>query len=368
MKLEFGHTSQPSVKRPARSLLAFLAKKSLIHFNLIMFLCLFSGESVATGARIKDLTIVRGVRSNFLNGIGLVVGLKATGDSNKSLATNRAVANMLTRMGMQTKANEVAAGNMAAVMVTADLPPFARIGSTIDVKVSAIGDAKSLAGGTLILTPLRAGDAKVYAMAQGAVVVGQAGGNGAQVLTVARVPAGAMVEREFLPQVGIHGVITLALKEPDFTTATRIAERINLELKEFVAVAKDVASVEVMVPMDFQDNVVGFLSEIEALHVDVDVKAVVVVNERTGTIVMGRDVVIQPIAIAHGDLTIKIDNPKGKQGADKRGGQSLVELKGATVGDLLESINALGVKPADLIGILQTIHAAGALQADLRFL
>jgi flagellar P-ring protein precursor FlgI len=326
--------------------------------------------AAAEGAesRIKDLASVRGVRSNFLNGLGLVVGLKGTGDSNKSLATNRAIASMLTRLGMQTKASEVAAGNMAAVMVTAELPAFARIGAVLDVKVSAIGDAKSLAGGTLILTPLRAGDSEVYAVAQGAVVVGQASGNGPQVLTVARVPAGGSVEREFMPKLGARGLITLALKEPDFTTATRIAEKINGELKEFAATARDVASVEVMVPPEFQSNLVAFVAELEAMRVAADGKATVVVNERTGTVVMGRDVVIHPVAIAHGDLSIKIDDPKAKKQAGKGASKSVVALGGATVGDLLETMNALGVKPADLIGILQTLHAAGALKAELRFL
>lgn len=332
--------------------------------------CLAPSSAGAEGAesRIKDLATVRGVRSNFLNGLGLVVGLKGTGDSNKSLATNRAIASMLTRLGMQTKASEVAAGNMAAVMVTAELPAFARIGATLDVKVSAIGDAKSLSGGTLILTPLRAGDSEIYAVAQGAVVVGQASGNGPQVLTVARVPAGASVEREFMPKLGARGLITLALKEPDFTTATRIAEKINGELKEFAATAHDVGSVEVMVPPQFQSNLVGFIAELEAMTVAADGKAAVVVNERTGTVVMGRDVVIHPVAIAHGDLSIKIEDPKAKKQAGKGASKSVVKLDGATVGDLIETMNALGVKPADLIGILQTLHAAGALKAELRFL
>lgn len=318
--------------------------------------------------RIKDLVTVRGVRSNFLNGIGLVVGLKGTGDSNKSLATNRAVANMLTRLGMQTNVSEVAAGNLAAVMVTAELPAFARNGSSFDVKVSAIGDAKSLAGGTLILTPLRAGDGEIYAMAQGAVVIGQASGAGAQVLTVARVPAGASVEREFIPILGRQGQITLSLKEPDFTTATRIAEKVNLELRDFAAVARDVASVEVTIPSEYQGNLVGFVAELEAMTVAADGKAVVVVNERTGTVVMGRDVIVHPVAISHGELSIKIQDSKAKKGADKAAKQAVVKLQGSTVGDLLETMNALGVKPADLIGILQSLHAAGALKAELRFL
>jgi flagellar P-ring protein precursor FlgI len=329
-------------------------------------LVLASSTGHAEPSRLKDLVHIRGVRSNFMNGFGLVVGLKASGDSKKSLATNKAIANMLTRMGMKTSADEVATGNMAAVMVTAELPAFARIGENVDVKVSAIGDAKSLAGGTLILTPLKAGDSEVYAVAQGPVVVGQASGSGAQVLTVARVPQGATVEREFIPAVGESGILTLTLTRPDFTTGSRIAEAINKHLKGFFAEAKDVASVEVQVPPVFSGRLVEFISELEALKVEADVRAMVVMNERTGTVVMGSSVVIAPVSIAHGDLSIRVGDKKAKAaaGPDKH----VVNMGGATVGDLIETMNALGVKPADLVGIVQSIHAAGALNAELKFL
>jgi flagellar P-ring protein precursor FlgI len=333
---------------------------------LILALCLFASR-VAWGqpARIKDLASVRGVRPNFLNGIGLVVGLKNTGDSKKSLATNRAIATMLTRMGLKTAAEDVVAGNMAAVMITAELPPFARIGETLDVKVSAVGDAKSLAGGTLILTPLKAGNSEVFAVAQGAVVVGQASGQGASVLTVARVPGGATVEREFAPAIGTHGKITLALHDADFTTASRIADAVNEELKGFFAEAKDVGSVDVTIPPVFQDRLVDFLAEVEGVTVEADVKAVVVLNERTGTVVMGSKVALSPVAIAHGDLSIRVSD--GKK-AGKGAGKNVVNMNGATVGDLVDTLNALGVKPADLVGILQSMHAAGAIKAELKFL
>jgi flagellar P-ring protein precursor FlgI len=324
------------------------------------------GVAEARPARLKDLVNVRGVRSNFLNGFGLVVGLKATGDSKKSLATNRAIATMLTRMGMKTAAEEVVSGNMAAVLVTAELPPFARSGETIDLKVSAVGDARSLAGGTLIMTPLRAGDGEVYAVGQGAVVVGQASGNGPQVLTVARVPGGAMVERDFSPQIAAKGALTLTLDNPDFTTASRIAETINTKLKGFYADARDVSTVQVMVPPTYQARVVDFMAELEAMTVEADTRAVVVLNERTGTVVMGSSVVLGPVAVAHGDLSIRIgDDKKGGKGGQEK---SLVTLGASTVGDLVDAMNALGVKPADLVGILQAIHAAGALQAELKFL
>lgn len=333
--------------------------------GLVLGLFCQASMTFADTVRIKDLTKVRGVRSNFLNGIGLVVGLKASGDSKKSLATNKAVATMMTRMGLKLSPDDVVAGNIAAVMVTAELPPFARIGDALDVKISAVGDAKSLAGGTLILTPLRAGNNEVFAVAQGAVVVGQANGSGPQVLTVARVPMGATVEKEFLPTLGVKGKLTLSLNTPDFTNSTRIAEAINRKVKEFVAEARDLGSVEIQIPEGWQERLVEFISEIENIYVEPDSRAVVVLNERTGTVVMGGAVTIASVAIAHGDLSIKVDD---KKGAAKSPGKNVVNVGGTTIGELVETLNSLGVKPADLVGIVQSIHAAGALKADLKFL
>ncbi len=332
----------------------------------LFLIAMSSSAAFGTTTRLKDLVRVRGVRSNFVNGFGLIVGLKATGDSKKSLTTNKMIANMLTRMGMKTREGDVVAGNMAAVLVTGELPPFARIGDVFDVKVSAIGDARSLAGGTLILTTLHAGNSEVFAVAQGSVVVGQASGSGPQVLTVARVPQGASVEREFQPSIANNGELILSLLRPDFTTASRIAEVINTKLKGFYANPKDVGSVEVLMPPEFQGRLVEFIAELEAMRVEDDTKAVVVVNERTGTVVMGASVIVAPVAIAHGDLTIKIGAKGGK--ADKSPPKSVVAVGGATVGDLLETLNSLGVKPADLVGILQSLHASGAINAELRFI
>ncbi len=349
-----------------------LARSLVLCLAAVLLLCgSFATAAAAQPVRLKDLVQIRGVRNNFLNGFGIIVGLKATGDSKKSLATNKAVANMLTRMGMKTLPDDVVSGNMAAVMVTAELPPFARSGDLIDVKVSAIGDAKSLAGGQLMLTPLRAGDGEIYGVAQGPVAVGQATGEGAQVLTVARVPQGASVEREFAPTIARNGRLVLSLKQPDFTTSSRITETINQQLKGFFATAKDIASVEVLVPPLFQSRLVDFIAQLEAITVDADSRAIVVLNERTGTVVMGASVVIAPVAIAHGDLSIQIGDKKAKDAKQKRLvglGKLEPDGEGATVGDLLETMNALGVRPADLVGILQSLHAAGALKAELRFL
>jgi len=334
-----------------------------IFITLILSQLFFSPNVLSQEARLKDLVNIRGVRSNNLIGFGLVIGLRGTGDSSKSLATNRAAANMLTRLGINTSANEIAGGNIASVVVTLDLPAFARNGDRLDVKVSTVGDAKSLAGGTLLMTPLKGGDSNIYAVAQGAVVVGQASGSGPQVLTVARVPGGGVVEREFIPDFANNGQITLTLKRPDFTTASRITDIINKKFKGFFAHAKDISAIEILIPPLYLDKIVKFISELENLTVTPDNKARVVLNERTGTVVMGANVVIQPVTIAHGDLSIKVGGKKSKD-SDK----SVVNMGGSTVGDLIESMNALGVKPADLVGILQTMHASGALQAELTFL
>lgn len=313
--------------------------------------------------RIKDLANIRGVRSNQLIGFGLVVGLRGTGDSKKSLTTNKATANMLTRLGMRTDASETVTASIAAVVVTADLPPFSRNGDRIDLRVSAVGDAISLAGGTLIQTPLKAGDSEVYAVGQGAVVVGQASGNGPQVLTVATVLNGGSIEREYRPALAQDGKLTLTLKQPDFTTSSRVAEKINAHLKGFFAQAKDPVSVEVKLPPLYrrEGRLVEFISEVESLRVPADQKAAVVVNERTGTVVMGSQVIIDDVTIAHGELSIKV----ASKGLD---GKRVVKFNGATVGSLVETLNSMGVKPADLVGILQAIHASGALKADLKFM
>lgn len=327
----------------------------------------FCDQGMSQTARIKDLANIRGVRDNQLVGFGLVIGLAQSGDSANSLVTNNAIRNMLTRMGMKTESEQIASGSIAGVIVTANLPVFKRNGDRVDLKVSTIGDAKSLAGGTLLLTPLKAGDGKVYVVGQGSVVVGQADGKGPAVLTTATIPEGGMVEREFLPVIAPNGKLTLSLKRSDFTTSTSIADSINGFFKGFYARAIDPSSVEVEIPPLYRDRMVEFVADMESLTAKFDQKAVVVLNERTGTIVMGSDVVISTVTIAHGNLSIKIaaDNQENKKNSPS---ESVVNLGGTTVGNLVETINALGVKPADLVGILQAIHAAGAMQADLRFM
>ena len=322
---------------------------------LLMVLSL-AGLSPAQSVRIKELVNIKGNRSNQLIGLGLVVGLSNTGDSKKSLGTNKAISNLIARLGLPVGKDDVVSGSAAAVIVTGYLPPFSRNGDQIDIKVSTIG------GGTLIQTPLRAGDGKIYAVAQGSIAMGRASGTGSQTLTSALVNHGAYVEREYLPKLAIDGKITLSLKKSDFTNNTRITDKINSYFKGFFAKSNDPSSIEVTVPPSYKDRVIEFVSNMEKLEVDTDMPAVVVLNEKTGTLVMGQRVLISPIVIAHGDLSINV----GKDANEES--QKMVKISGTSVGDLVKSLNALGVKPPDLVSILQAIDGAGALRGQLRFL
>jgi flagellar P-ring protein precursor FlgI len=333
-------------------------------FLVVGLFCPVLSTLVAEETRLKDLITIRGVRTNQLIGYGLIVGLPGTGDSGKSLTTNRSVSSMLTRLGINSTPTEAIGRSAAAVIAIVELPTFARSGDKVDIRVSTIGDAKSLAGGTLLMTPLRAGDGQVYVVGQGAVIVGQATGSGTSVLTVANVPGGGMVEREFTPTLAVGGSLDINLKSPDFTTNSRIVDSINQKLKGFYAISVDPAAIKIEIPKRYLDRQVEFIAELEGLKIKVDRKAVVAINERTGTVVLGNDISIGPISIAHGDLSISIGDQK-KKSKDKK---SLVGVSGTTVGELVNSLNSIGVKPKDLIGILQAMHAAGALSAELRFL
>lgn len=339
--------------------------KSVIRAVLTVYMCLTAQISHAQEVRIKDLVNVRGVRSNQLMGVGLVVGLSRSGDSSASLSTNKATAAMLQRMGLKVTDQQVTGGNAGLVMVTAELPAFSRNGDRIDARVSTLGDAKSLSGGILMSTALKAQDGQVYGMAQGSVVVGQASGTGVQVQTVAVVPAGLTVEREFAPVIDRDGIITLSLKRPDFTTNKRLVDVVNKHFKGFYATSKDIHGVEVQIPNLFDGRTVDFISELEGLKVSIDQKAVVLINERTGTVVMGGDVVISPVTISHGDLSISVG---GGSGGGKKKGNSLINFGGSNVSKLVEGMNAMGMKPVDLVGVMQALQSAGALQGELRFM
>ena len=345
----------------------FIVLGSLLFFDLV-----FLGEDIFANqkTRLKDLTNIKGVRSNKLFGYGVVFGLAGTGDSAASITSQESVAKMLTKLGVKASPRKLATGNYAAVLVTAELPAFARNGDQIDVRLSTHGDATSLAGGTLLLTPLLAGDGKTYAAAQGPVVIGQINDEGASVPTVARVPGGGFVEREYRPPLAKTGSLILSLKKADFTTNARIAHTINSFFKGFYAESLDPASVKVEIPPQFRDSIVSFIAELEGLKVTIDQKAIVVLNERTGTVVIGNDVGISPVTIAHGDLSVKVrdSNLIKENDSDTSSLASLMQIEPTTVGDLVKSLNELGVKPRDLIGIIQAIHAAGALQGEIKFI
>ncbi len=322
---------------------------------------LFATEAQA--ARLKDIANIRGVRSNQLVGYGVVVGLNGTGDS-KSEFTNKSIERMLDRLGVKVAGKDVSSKSVAAVIVTADLPPFARSGNKLDITVSTLGDASSLKGGVLIQTPLRAADQQVYAVAQGSLLVGFSG-SGVQE-SVARLPNGGMIERDIGQEFASRKMFRLTLHNPDFTTAARVIKVINKELAGKFATALDAGTIDVVSPAPYEGKGVELLAMIESLDINPDQAARVVVNERTGTVVIGQGVKVSRVAISHGDLTLKVG---GDGAAAKKDGDRLMIMdESANVGDIVKSMNKLGVTPKDLITILQSIKAAGALHGDLEVL
>ena len=349
----------------------------------------------AHAVRIKDIADIKGVRPNQLVGYGLVVGLEGTGDSADSLFTIQSLASLLEKMGVTVQTNDIEdVENVAAVMVTADLPPFASLGSQLDVLVSSIGDAENLQGGTLLFTPLRAADGYVYAVAQGPVSTGGfavSGNSGDQVQknfpTVGRVVGGALVEKELQSNFNEKNTLTLALKAPDFTTASRVAQAINRAFYNQLARTENAGSIQVTVPENYRGNTVQFVTMIEGLGVTPDMVSKVVVNERTGTVIMGENVRIATIAIAHGNLSIQINESQdvSQPLPFSPGGETVVTPEseivvqegknpiflvesGVSIGEVVKALNALGVSPRDLIAIFQALKAAGALQAELEII
>lgn len=345
----------------------------------------------AHAERIKDLAHVRGVRTNQLIGYGLVVGLAGTGDSDKTRFTIQSIVSMLSRMNIRIDPQGLKLKNVAAVMVIADLPAFAREGNTIDITVNSIGDAKSLTGGTLLVTPLRGHDGNIYAVGQGPLSVGgfsiaAKGGAGETKNhpTVGRIPDGALVEREVPVELAADDIITLQLRDADFTTAARMAKVIDMNLGGPFAKALDSGTIEVTLPPPYRKGKqVEFVALVERLQVTPDAVAKVIVNERTGTIIMGQDVRLAPVAVAHGNLTVSIKRENvAVPAAPLTPGQTaiqtnvdvqveeeqrnLVNLKeGASLADVVEGLNQLGATPRDLITILQAIKQAGALRAEV---
>jgi len=371
-----------------------LAGRMMALTFLLLIGCIFWISEVHA-VRIKDIADLKGVRQNQLVGYGLVVGLEGTGDSDNSLFTIQSLASLLEKMGVTVQTKDIEdVENVAAVMVTAELPPFASQGSRIDVLVSSIGDAENLQGGTLLFTPLRAADGQTYAVAQGPVSTGGfavSGNSGDQVQknfpTVGRVVGGALVEKEIHSDFNQKDSLTLALHEPDFTTAARVAQAINRAFYSQLARTENAGSILVSVPENYLGDTVQFVTMIESLGVTPDTVSKVVVNERTGTVIMGENVRISTIAIAHGNLSIQIDesqkvsqplpfSPRGQTVVTPESEIVVQEGKnplflvesGVSIGEVVKALNALGVTPRDLIAIFQALKVAGALQAELEII
>ncbi|MDZ7627058.1 MAG: flagellar basal body P-ring protein FlgI [Parvularculaceae bacterium] len=367
-----------------------LARAFLFAFALAFALSV-SIEPARAAARIKDLADVEGVRENMLIGYGLVVGLDGSGDRIRNTPfTRESLVSMLERMGVNIRSEQLDTENIAAVMVTANLPPFARQGARIDVAVSALGDAESLRGGVLLVTPLYGADGEVFAVAQGPLAVtgfaarGQAASLTRGVPTNGRIANGAIVEREIDFGFGTQSALRLALRNPDFTTARRISAAINAALGGAAASVADPGTVTVARPEGFSGDMISLLAQIEGIAVDADTRARVVIDEVSGVVVIGDDVRVSSVAIAQGNLTISVGEtplvsqpapfsrggetvvvPRTSVGADDEPGDLRIVEANVRLRDLVDGLNALGVSPRDLISILQAIKAAGALQADI---
>lgn len=369
-----------------------LALARILLFAFALSFALFASlEPARAAARIKDLADVEGVRENMLIGYGLVVGLDGTGDRIRNTPfTRESLVSMLERMGVNIRSETLKTENIAAVMVTANLPPFARQGARIDVAVSALGDAESLRGGVLLVTPLYGADGEVFAVAQGPLAVagfaarGQAASLTRGVPTNGRIANGAIVEREIASGFAAQSSLRLALRNPDFTTARRISAAINARLGSGAASVTDPGTVTIARPAAFSGDMVGLLGEIEGIAVEADTRARVVIDETAGVVVIGDDVRVSTVAIAQGNLTISVGEtplvsqpapfsrngetvvvPRTSVGADDEPGELSIVGGNVRLRDLVDGLNALGVSPRDLIAILQAIKAAGALQADI---
>ena len=324
------------------------------------FIGIVGSFEIASAARLKDIASIRGVRENQLIGYGIVVGLKGTGDG-KNEFMSKSMVRMLDKLGMKLDSPEFASKNVAAVIVTGTMPAFGKAGNPIDITVSAIGDASSLAGGTLLQAPLRAANEQVYAVGQGAIVIGGDGKD--QHGTSGRIPNGAIIERDMTADFATRKMYRLTLINPDFTTAARTVLTINKELGGHYASAKDAGTIDIITPFAYENRGVELLATIESIEINPDMKARVVVNEKTGTIVIGDKVKISRVAISHGALSVKVGD--GKKGAEEK---VAVLESGVSVGELVQALNKLGVSPKDLITILQSIKSAGALHGELEVL
>ena len=365
--------------------------KTLLAALAAVFLAVTLPGSAGATSRIKDLANIEGVRQNQLIGYGLVVGLNGTGDTLNNIPfTRQSLQAMLERLGVNVRGQTLRTGNVAAVMVTANLPAFGTQGTRIDITVSALGDSKSLQGGTLLVTPLLGADGNVYAVAQGSVAISgfQAEGEAAKIVrgvpTVGRISNGALIEREIEFNLNRQSQLRMALRNPDFTTAKRIAAAINDFIGVPTAEPLDPSTIGITVPAQYRGNVVKLLTEVEQLQVEPDLSAKIVIDERSGVIVMGRDVRVSMVAVAQGNLTVSITEarqvsqptpfsrggttqivPRTRIGVQEDGRKLAVVKDGVSLQQLVDGLNSLGIGPRDMIAILQAIKAAGAIQADI---
>ncbi|MEZ5757040.1 MAG: flagellar basal body P-ring protein FlgI [Emcibacteraceae bacterium] len=369
--------------------------KKLVLFIIATVFYLGTVHFAQAESRIKDLVSVEGVRDNQLVGYGLVVGLNGTGDTlRNSPFTQQSLIAMLERMGVNTRDAVMKSVNTAAVMVTANLNAFSRVGSRVDISVSSIGDAQDLRGGTLIATPLLGADGEVYAVAQGSIQISgfTAGGNAETITqgvpTAGRIPNGGLIEKELNYALNNNDTLNLALRSPDFTTARRITTAINNFMGQNVALPLDPATIEVSIPQGYSGSMFSFLTDIEQLNVTPDQLAKVVVDERSGIIVIGKEVKVSEVAIAQGNLTIRVtETPQVSQPApftqtpnaqtqvvprtevtvedDETGKKFAILEEGVNLQDLVDGLNALGINPRDMIAILQALKVSGALHAEI---
>ena len=340
---------------------------------------------VLNAIKIKDISNIVGVRENQLIGYGLIVGLNKTGDGTTSKFTLQTVANMLQTMNVKLDPKDIKSKNVAAVVVTATLPPFARQGDKIDVVVSSIGDAKSLEGGTLLMTPLKGVDGRIYALAQGSVTIGGRngkGGGGINHATAGKIPSGALVEQEVPFNIYNQKIATLSLKEANFKNAVAIQDILNRFYKEKIAVAIDSRTIKLKKPENL--SMVEFLANIGELSIDYATKEKIVIDERTGTIVAGVNIEVQPVIITHGDITIQIEPRQAIPKIDNNNANSinigsgvqlqtknnavLMQKNASTVANIARSLKKLGAAPKDIISILEAMKQAGAIQADLEII
>ena len=342
----------------------------------VLVILMISGLSSASGqVRIKDIANLFGVDEKNLVGYGLVTGLNGTGDGTRAQFTIQSVSNMLNKMGITVDPAKIRMRNVAAVMVTASMPSFMKRGGRFDVTVSSLGDARSIQGGNLVMTPLMDSNNELYAIAQGPISIGgmneRGAGGGARenYALVGRIPRGARAEKALSPTYENDGIIKLTVFEADFTTASRIADRINLEFGQNIAIPEDAGVVSVQIPQENVENKsqVSFIAQLEGLEVDPDTPAKVVINERTGTVIVGSKVRLLPVAISHGNLTIQIGGG-ANQPAVVGAIVVLDEAAGSSVGDLSEALNQLRVSPRDMIAIFQSLKESGALKAILKIM